>query len=148
MKTESKKYVEKHRFTKMKWQAIFNVHTLTKVIILFFVGLAFFLLMWPYGMEDEVVFEITDPSQVYMFEDSSRSRHADVVETSITGQLDGTARVEICYKDMTQRVWSFDLPAGRIDSSGRWDFYGRKIQVDYFPGTAKKGYLKIVTKVF
>jgi len=132
----------------MKWQAIFNVHTLAKAIVLFFIGLAFVLLIWPYGMEDEVVFEITDPSQGYMFADSSRSSHADVVEASIIGHLDGTAKVDICYRDKTHRVWTFELPAGRIDSSGRWDFYGRHIQVDYFPGTAKKGHLKIATKVF
>lgn len=132
----------------MKKGSILNIHNLAKAIILFFIGLAFFLLMWPYGMEDEAVFEITDPSQVYMFDDSSRSSHADVVEASITGHLDGTARVEIYYPDTIHRVWTFELPAGRVDSSGRWDFYGREIRVDYIPGTAKKGYLKIVTKVF
>jgi hypothetical protein len=101
-----------------------------------------------YGMEDEAVFEITDPSQVYLFEDSSRSSHADVVEASLSGYLDGTATVEIYYPDTIHRVWTFELPAGRIDSSGRWDFYGREVRVDYIPGTAKRGHLKIVTKVF
>jgi len=125
-----------------------NVRNIAKAIILFFVGLAFFLLMWPQWMEDERIFEVADPSQVYMFEDSSRSRHADVVEASIAGYLDGTATVEIYYPDTIHRVWTFELPAGRIDSSGRWDFYGREIRIDYVPGTAKKGHLKIVTKVF
>ncbi|MGG7663117.1 hypothetical protein [Dyadobacter sp. BHUBP1] len=132
----------------MKWQNTLNAHNIAKAIILFFVGLAFFLLMWPYWMEDERVFEVANPSQAYMFEDSSRSRHADVVEASITGNLDGTARVEIYYPDTIHRVWTFELPPGRIDSSGRWDFYDRKIRIDYIPGTAKKGHLKIVTKVF
>lgn len=132
----------------MKWQNIFNIHYLAKAIILFFISLAFFLLIWPYGMEDEAVFEITDPSQVYLFEDSSRSSHADVVEASISGYLDGTATVEIYYPDTIHRVWTFELPAGRIDSSGRWDFYDREVRIDYIPGTAKKGHLTIKTKVF
>ena len=123
----------------MKWQNIFNVHTLAKTIVLFFIGFASFLLMWQYLMEDERVFEIADPSQIYMFEDSSRSRHADVVEASIRGYLD--------YPDMVHRVWTFELPAGCIDSSGRWDFYGREVRIDYVPGTAKKGHLEIITKV-
>jgi hypothetical protein len=102
-----------------------------------------------YGMEDEAVFEITDPSQADSFEDSSRSSHADVVEASLSGHLDGTARVEIStIRTRFTSVWSFELPAGRIDSSGRWDFYGREVRVDYIPGTAKRGHLKIVTKVF
>jgi hypothetical protein len=132
----------------MKWQNIFNIHYLVKAIVLFFISLAFFLLIWPYGMEDEAVFEITDPSQVYLFEDSSRSSHADVVEASISGYLDGTATVEIYYPDTIHRVWTFELPAGRIDSSGRWDFYDREVRIDYIPGTAKKGHLTIKTKVF
>jgi hypothetical protein len=132
----------------MKKGSLLDIHNVAKVIIALFIGLAFFLLMWPYWMEDDGVFEITDPSQVYMFEDSSRSRHADIVEASISGYLDGTATVEIYYPDMIHRVWTFELPAGRIDSSGRWDFYGREIRVDYIPGTAKKGHLKIITKVF
>ncbi|WP_353721527.1 hypothetical protein [Dyadobacter sp. 676] len=123
----------------MKWQNVFNIHNLVKVIVLFFIGLAFFLLMWPYWMENDGVFEIADPSQMYLFEDSSRASHADVVEASISGYLDGTARVEIYYPDMIHRVWTFDLQAGRIDSSGRWDFYDRKVRIDYIPGTAKKG---------
>jgi hypothetical protein len=132
----------------MKKRSVFNIHNVAKVIIAFFIGLAFFLLMWPYWMEDEGVFEITDPSQADTFDDSSRSSHADVVEASITGHLDGTARVNIYYPDMVHQVWSFELQAGRIDSSGRWDFYGREVRVDYIPGTAKRGHLKIVTKVF
>ena len=132
----------------MKWQNIFNIHNLIKTIVLFFIGLAFFLLIWPYGMEDERVFEVADPSKVYMFEDSSCSRHADVVEASISGYLDGTATVEIYYPDTIHRVWTFELPAGRIDSSGRWDFYDREVRIDYIPGTAKKGHLTIKTKVF
>lgn len=132
----------------MKWQAIFDVHTLAKAIVLFFIGFAFFLLIWPYWMEDERVFEITEPSRAHIFFDSSYSRHADVVEAAITGHLDGTASVNICYSDMSHQVWTFELPEGRIDSSGRWDFYGRGIQVDFIPGAAKKGHLKIITKVF
>lgn len=132
----------------MKWQNIFNIHTLARTIVLFFIGFAFFLLMWPYLMEDERIFEVADPSQVYMFEDSSRSRHADVVEVSISGYLDGTATVEIYYPDTIHRVWTFELPAGRIDSSGRWDFYDREVRIDYIPGTVKKGHLTIKTKVF
>jgi len=132
----------------MKWRRLFNADNLAKLIIAFFIGVAFLLLMWPYWMEDEREFEIADPSQVYMFEDSSRARHADVVEASIRGDLDGTATVEIYYPDNIHRVWTFHLPPGRIDSSGRWDFYGREIRIDYIPGTAKKGHLKIITKVF
>lgn len=132
----------------MKWQNILNIHNIAKAIILFFIGFASFLLMWPYLMEDERVFEVTDPSRVYLFEDSSRSRHADVVESSISGYLDGTATVEIYYPDTIHRVWTFELPAGRIDSSGRWDFYDREVRIDYIPGTAKKGHLTIKTKVF
>jgi hypothetical protein len=132
----------------MKWQNIFNIHNIAKAIILFFIGFASFLLMWPYWMEDERVFEVADPSQIYMFEDSSRSRHADVVEASISGYLDGTATVEIYYPDTIHRVWTFELPAGRIDSSGRWDFYDREVRIDYIPGTAKKGHLTIKTTVF
>lgn len=132
----------------MEKRSILNIHNVVKVIIFFFIGFALFLLMWPYGMEDEAVFEITDPSQVYLFEDSSRSSHADVVEASISGYLDGTATVEIYYPDTIHRVWTFELPAGRIDSSGRWDFYDREVRIDYIPGTAKKGHLTIKTKVF
>ena len=132
----------------MKWRSLFNADNVAKLIIAFFIGLAFFLLIWPYGMEDERVFEVADPSQVYMFEDSSRSRHADVVEASISGYLDGTATVEIYYPDTIHRVWTFELSAGRIDSSGRWDFYDREVRIDYVPGTAKKGHLTIKTKVF
>ncbi|ACT96171.1 hypothetical protein [Dyadobacter fermentans] len=132
----------------MKWKNVLNVHNLAKAIVSCFIGLAFFLLMWPYWMEDDGVFEVTDPSQVYLFEDSSRASYADVVEASIVGYLDGTASVEIYYPDATRRVWTYNFQPGRIDSSGRWDFYDRKVRIDYIPGTAKKGYLKIVTKVF
>lgn len=132
----------------MKWQNTLNAHNIAKAIILFFIGFASFLLMWPYWMEYESVFEVADPSQVYMFEDSSRSSHADVVEASISGYLDGTATVEIYYPDTIHRVWTFELPAGRIDSSGRWDFYDREVRIDYIPGTAKKGHLTIKTKIF
>lgn len=127
---------------------IFHVHHAVKVIIALLTGFAFFLLMWPYWMEDDGIFEVADPSQVYLFEDSSRASYADVVEASIVGHLDGTASVEIYYPDATRRVWTYHFQPGRIDSSGRWDFYDRKVRIDYIPGTAKKGYLKIVTKVF
>jgi hypothetical protein len=132
----------------MEKRSILNIDNVVKVIIFFFVGFAFFLLMWPYGMENEGVFEITDPSRTYTFYDSSYSSHAEYVEAFITGDLDGTAKVDIhYYPDTIHQVWSFDFQAGRSDSSGRWDFYARKIRVKYVPGTAKKGRLKIVTKV-
>lgn len=133
----------------MKWKHVKNIHNLAKVIVLCLIGFALFLLIWPYRMEEDGVFEITDPSKPYVFYDSAFHDAFCCVDATVTGEIDGTAQVHIQYVPQSEYwVGGFYLKPGRIDSLRlRKDFFYRKIKIYYIPGTAKKGYVKIVTKV-
>ncbi|MGV3600660.1 MAG: hypothetical protein ACO1N1_05600 [Dyadobacter fermentans] len=100
-------------------------------------------------MEEDGVFEITDPSKSYVFYDSAFHDAFCCVDATVTGEIDGTAQVQIQYVPQSEYwVGGFYLKPGRIDSLRlRKDFFYRKIKIYYIPGTAKKGYVKIVTKV-
>ena len=95
------------------------------------------------------MFEITDPSKSYVFYDSSFFNADCCVDVTITGEIDGTAKVQIQYVPRSEYwVGGFDLKPGCIDSLRlRQDFFDKKIRIYYISGTAKKGYVKIVTKV-
>lgn len=99
--------------------------------------------------EEDGVFEITDPSRPYVFYDSAFHDAFCCVDATVTGEIDGTAKVQIQYYPQSQYwVGGFDLKPGLIDTLRlRQDFFYKKIKIYYFPGTAKKGYVKIVTKV-
>jgi hypothetical protein len=99
--------------------------------------------------EEDGVFEITDPSKAYVFYDSAFHDAFCCVDATVTGEIDGTAQVQIQYVPQSEYwVGGFYLKPGRIDSLRlRQDFFNKKIKIYYIPGTAKKGYVKIVTKV-
>lgn len=99
--------------------------------------------------EEDGVFEITDPSKPYVFYDSAFHDAFCCVDATVTGEIDGTAQVQIQYVPQSEYwVGGFYLKPGRIDSLRlRKDFFYKKIKIYYIPGTAKKGYVKIVTKV-
>jgi hypothetical protein len=99
--------------------------------------------------EEDGVFEITDPSKPYVFYDSAFHNAFCCVDATITGEIDGTAKVQIQYVPQSEYwVGGFDLKPGCIDSLRlRQDFFYKKIKIYYIPGTAKKGYVKIITKI-
>lgn len=99
--------------------------------------------------EEDGVFEITDPSKPHVFYDSAFHDAFCCVDATVTGEIDGTAQVQIQYVPESENwVGGFYLKPGRIDSLRlRQDYFNRKIKIYYIPGTAKKGYVKIVTKV-
>ena len=113
--------------------------------------LTYFAMCILVGCRREVdgVFEITDPSKPYIFYDSAFHDAFCCVDATVTGEIDGTAQVQIQYVPQSEYwVGGFYLKPGRIDSLRlRQDFFNRKIKIYYIPGTAKKGYVKIVTKV-
>lgn len=132
----------------MATTGVFRAHNVIKAIVIFFVGLAFMLLIKPYHIEEDGVFEIADPSRIHTFYDST-FLNADFVRAVVTGKLDGTATINIqYYPDTNYWVGRLDLKPGHIDSlQFRRDFYSRKIRIQYIPGTAENGYVKIVTTV-
>lgn len=99
--------------------------------------------------EEDGIFEITDPSKPHVFYDSAFHNAYCCVDATVTGEIDGTANVRIQYvPDSQYWVGGFEIKPGRIDSLRlRQDFFYKKIKIYYTPGTAKKGYVKIVTKV-
>lgn len=118
------------------WQVLF----LTYFVVCVFVGCR---------REEDGVFEITDPSKPYIFYDSAFHDAFCCVDATVTGEIDGTAQIQIQYVPQSEYwVGGFYLKPGRIDSLRlRKDFFYKKIKIYYIPGTAKKGYVKIVTKV-
>jgi hypothetical protein len=99
--------------------------------------------------EEDGIFEITDVSQEHTFYDSSFTDADCCVDVLITGELDGSAKVHIqYYPDTAMGVTGFNLTRGKVDSVRiRSDFFDKKIRIKYFPGSAKKGNLRIRTQV-
>ena len=60
--------------------------------------------------EGDGVFEITDPSRPYVFYDSAFHDAFCCVDATVTGKIDGTAKVQIQYEPQSQDwVGGFDL---------------------------------------
>jgi len=89
--------------------------------------------------EEDGVFEITDPSKSYVFYDSAFHDAFCCVDATVTGEIDGTAQVQIQYVPQSEYwVGGFYLKPGRIDSLRlRRDFFYRKIKIYYIQKKTK-----------
>lgn len=90
--------------------------------------------------EEDGVFEITDPSKPHVFYDSAFHNAFCCVDATVTGQIDGTAKIQLQYVPQSEYwVGGFELKPGRIDSLRlRQDFFYKKSRSIIFRERPKK----------
>lgn len=99
--------------------------------------------------KEERMFEINEVSKEHILVDSVRLNANCCMDVLVTGELDGPAWLHVYYyyddylKTDNARDSIF-LPKGIIDSIATHnDYFGRQIEIRYFPGEAKKGKVRI-----
>lgn len=94
-------------------------------------------------------FQITDVSKKHFFTDSASFHPWCCVATTVTGTLDAPGLIVIHGYLIGGLIDSIYLPKGQVNVKSHGDFYVyRKIAIEYFPGKAKKGNLKIKTSIY
>jgi hypothetical protein len=109
-----------------------------------------FLLMVTSCLPEKGEFVITDVSKKHLFTDSAPFLATCCVSTYVSGHLDAPAWILVEYYSEGGLIDSIFLPKGVVDiQNSHGDFYYQKrINVKYFPGEAKKGNLRITTRIY
>lgn len=99
--------------------------------------------------KEERVFEINDVSKEHVLVDSVQLHANCCMDVLVTGELDGPAWLNVYYYydgdlKIDDARDSIFLPKGVIDSIATHnDYFGRRVEIKYFPGKAKKGNVRI-----